>query len=260
YTGPTSTGPTSTGPTSTGPASTAPTSAGPAAAQPTVAGQPWTFTEPSQESRRSSRWRGASPFRSRAASPRNGRWVSIAAAAVVVLIAAASAVILIAHPGTPSRNAADSGHRRSPGASPSTTIPATASPDIAVAAAAAKAPQLPAVVGFLSQYFTAINQHDFAAYEQLYSPRLRGGLSAASFLSGYGSSIDSLATLRRVVPVGADEVDAAVTFTSHQQPSASPSHSACTTWRISLYLTPESGKYEIVPPPAGYKARFRRCG
>jgi hypothetical protein len=117
----------------------------------------------------------------------------------------------------------------------------------------------PAVVSFLAKYFTAINQHDFAAYRHLFSTSLRGGLSSVAFRRGYGTSQDSLVTLHSVSSAGAADLDAAVTFTSRQRPADSPTHSACTAWVISLYLIKERGNYVLVSPPAGYQASFSDC-
>ena len=86
------------------------------------------------------------------------------------------------------------------------------------------------MVTFLNRYFDAINAHDFAAYRRLFTPSLRGGLSAPAFQSGYGTTRDSAVTLRGVRATAAGEIQALVTFTSHQQASQSPTHSACTDW------------------------------
>jgi hypothetical protein len=130
---------------------------------------------------------------------------------------------------------------------------------ITVQPAAASESSAPSVVSFLNNYFTAINHHDFAAYRRLFSASLRGGLSAAAFASGYGTSKDSLVTLHTISPLGTRELDAAVTFTSRQRPADSPTHSSCTGWVISLYLVRQGQDYVIVSPPAGYQASFSDC-
>jgi hypothetical protein len=189
-----------------------------------------------------------------------GRWVAVAAAAVVLIIAAATAVILLAHHGSPGGHPAASrqpGKTRSrrkigPGRTAAHRL-------LTVEPQAASAPHAAAVQAFLRRYFTAINNHDYAAYRQLFSRELRGGLSATQFASGYGSSQDSLATLRSITVPAAGRVKADVTFVSHQRPADSATHSACTTWSISLFLGKQGGKYVIESPPAGYGATSAAC-
>jgi hypothetical protein len=192
---------------------------------------------------------------------RPGRWVAVAAAAVVLIIAAATAVVLLAHHASPGGHPAAG---RQPGKTRSappkrSTGPAPAHHLLTVEPEAASAPQAAAVKAFLTRYFTAINKHDYAAYRQLFSRELRGGLSAAQFATGYGSSQDSLATLRSITTPASGQVKADVTFVSHQQPGDSATHSACTTWSISLFLGKQDGRYVIESPPAGYGASSAAC-
>jgi hypothetical protein len=58
---------------------------------------------------------------------------------------------------------------------------------------------------------------------------------------------------------GSGLVSAAVTFTSHQLPSASPTGTSCTNWTIVLYLRQQSGRYLIGPAPPGYHAQYQAC-
>ncbi len=116
------------------------------------------------------------------------------------------------------------------------------------------------MVTFLNRYFDAINAHNFAAYRRLFTPSLRGGLSATAFQSGYGTTRDSAVTLRGVSATAAGEIQALVTFTSHQQASQSPTHSACTDWSISLYLVRNGARYALATPPGGYSASDSACG
>jgi hypothetical protein len=221
-------------------------------------------------------WRGAGPDAPAAAAPglsqrpprltapgtrtqakgqRNGRWISIAAAAVVLVICAATAAVLLSHHKAAPKGSPRAASTRSP--KPATGPVVTGL--ITVQPAAAGVSSAPSVVSFLNSYFTAINHHDFAAYRRLFSTSLRGGLSADAFASGYGTSTDSLVTLHTISPVGTSELDAAVTFTSRQQPADSPTHTSCTAWVISLYLIRQGQDYVIVSPPAGYQASFSDC-
>lgn len=194
--------------------------------------------------------------------PHNGRWISILAAAVVVIMATAATFLLTDH-GKSAGQPASRHHTSAP--APKQSSQAAAPPGlgtklVAVTQAVANTPGAPAVVRFLTRYFTAINEHDYAAYSRLFSPALRDGLSVQAFETGYGSSQDSQATLQSISTAGAGEIAAAVTFTSHQQAAASPTQSACTAWNISLYLMRQDGRYVIVSPPAGYTPQFTSCG
>jgi hypothetical protein len=204
---------------------------------------------------------GASRRRGWTGRPRGGRWISAAAAAGVVIIATAAVVILLNH----GRPAPSAGRGSTPGSGAPgqqrqpTAAPKASSGPLTVTPAAAAGPDAKAVARLVTRYFRAINNHDFALYRTLFSASLRGGLSSAAFARGYGTSRDSLATLQGITRSGAGELNAAVSFTSHQQSADTPSHSACTTWRISLYLARQGHGYVIVSPPAGYKASFGTC-
>jgi hypothetical protein len=192
----------------------------------------------------------------------NARWVSIAAASVVLIMAAAIVTILLAGHGKPGSTAGagrPASTRAPRPSSPPTTPPATGGGLIAVAPGAAAAPDAPAVESFLTRYFRAINDHSYPAYRRLFSAAIGGSLSAAAFQTGYGSSRDSHVTLLSITGMGAGQLAAAVTFTSHQQPAATPTHSACTAWSITIYLVRQRGGFVIEPPPAGYSATSSSC-
>jgi hypothetical protein len=198
------------------------------------------------------------PPRARGLSSPLGRWV--AAAVIVVLVCAGGAALLLARHGQPP-STSGSGARK-----PASTPAATSLKDglLSVTTAAASAPHAAAVERFLVRYFTAINDHDYAAYRRLFSTSLRGGLSAAEFSTGYGSSQDSQETLRGISAVPAvsghaPELQAQVTFDSRQSPASSPTHSACTAWTIAIYLVKQGSGYAIVSPPASYQATFGDC-
>ncbi len=184
----------------------------------------------------------------------------MAAALVVVIIAAAVAALAIAHHGAslPPKPAPPARHSARPSASPSAPAPIT-SGLVTVAPAAATAKHSAGVIAFLNRYFKAINSHDYPAYQRLFSAGLRGGLSAEAFASGYGTTHDSAVTLTGISSTGTGQLQAAVTFTSHQQPAASPTHSSCTDWTISLYLTAQDHHYKLATPPGSYAAADRAC-
>ena len=198
----------------------------------------------------------------------SGRWIALTAAMAVLVMAAAAVALALGNGRTPggSPQADARAQQSGPAAEPSPTAPdqtqATALATgrrVAVAAGAATAPDARPVVSFLTRYFTAINDHDYRAYLRLYSPAIRGSLTPKAFSAGYGTTRDSLATLRHIGVIGLGQLVAVVTFTSHQQPGQSASRSACTRWRISLYLIRAGGGYLLQTPPTGYLASFRAC-
>jgi hypothetical protein len=186
-----------------------------------------------------------------------GRWL-VTAATVIVLIVAAGTALLQLGPGHPSSPPARPATRAS---SPATSlaVPPAPGPQVSVAPLAASSPYETAVLSFLASYFTAINDHDFTAYQQLFSPELRASEHSTAFSAGYGSTADSAIALTSIGVIGSGELVAQVTFVSHQQPAASPTNSACTSWTVSLYLLEQGGSYQLQQPPAGYGASYTAC-
>jgi hypothetical protein len=130
---------------------------------------------------------------------------------------------------------------------------------VATTAAARASAAEPGVAEFLSEYFTAINHHDFQAYAALLDPAQAARATPARFAAGYGTTTDSGATLTSIADLGQGREAASVTFTSHQAPAASPDHSSCDVWHITLYLGPHDGGYLIRRPPPGYAASVWSC-
>jgi hypothetical protein len=166
----------------------------------------------------------------------------------------------------------------SPGTTGSPAISGTAAPDSSTAGAAAPSEVTSSpggvviasgatgdatasqVAAFLDEYFTAINTHNYQAYEALLSPQAQG-VTQAQFDTGYGSTTDSSETLRAIFTSSNGDSVANVTFTSHQSSAQSATNSTCTAWNISLYLVPSGGSgYLIDTPPAGYHAKYTTCG
>ncbi len=192
-------------------------------------------------------------------SPRNGRWIAMAATLTVLIIAAA-VVLLVGHRGTAGHTpqAGKDSKAARPSSSAAKSAP-TVSGLVTIAPGAATAPHEAAVVAFLNRYFHAINRHDYGAYERLFGPALRGGLSVTKFSAGYGTTRDSAETLRSIRVIGAGQIDALVTFISHQQATDSPTNTTCTGWRISLYLIRQGGRYVLGTPPEGYQPSYHSC-
>ena len=121
---------------------------------------------------------------------------------------------------------------------------------MAVASAVGRNAARPQVIALLDRYFSAINQHDYAAYAQLLDPQALQRSPASAFYAGDGSTADTGETLTGLADVSSGGVAAAVTFTSHQQPADSPDHSDCDNWSITLYLVPQGSGYLIGLPRA----------
>jgi hypothetical protein len=192
----------------------------------------------------------------------NGRWTAIATALAVLFVAATAAVALVVlHRPADQPPRAGGPSARATSASPA----ATRAPSpilrglMTVDPGATTAPDEAAIVALLSRYFSAINRHDYSAYEQLFSPAQRAGLSAATFTAGYGTTRDSAERLHSIGVVGGGQADALVTFTSHQLAVDSPTDSSCTRWSIALYLVKQGHQYLLVAPPQGYLASYHAC-
>lgn len=120
-------------------------------------------------------------------------------------------------------------------------------------------PAAAAVAAFAGQYFNAINDHDYQAYISLFTPSGQQGLSPQAFNTGSSSSTDSGETLVVLSPAQHGKTAATITFTSHQNPSQSATKTACTVWRITLYLRPVGTSYLIGRPPGTYHASSKAC-
>lgn len=222
----------------------------------------WPAPEPraTRATRSLNRDRRASPLTADGQRP-EGRWLIASATLIVLIIAAGAAWAALAHLG-PAGHASQPPVRptvrtSAPAASPA--APLAQGPQVSVAPLAASSPYETTVLSLLVSYFTAINDHDFTAYQQLFDPELRAAESATVFSAGYGTTTDSAITLTSIGVIGTGELVAEVTFVSHQQPVASPTDSACTAWTVSLYLLQHNGSYELQQPPPGYQVSYTAC-
>ena len=201
--------------------------------------------------------------------PRRTRTIAIGAAVLAVLAGGGVAAWALTRPASHS-----SAHAaRTPRVHVSTTPTGTAtrpasSPPAAPSPARARlvkvAPGIsaqrdePSVVAFLTSYFTAINTYDYQQYRRLLDAAVQRQETAVSFAAGYRGTRDSAITLTGLASSGA-QVAASVSFTSHQPAANSPSHSKCTRWNITLFLTPKHGSYVKGTAPPGYQAVYRAC-
>lgn len=157
-------------------------------------------------------------------------------------------------------------------ASPSPTpSPAAVSPDpapsqpqsvgdVTISTDAAQNQAATGVAQFLDQYFTAINNHDYQSYISLLSPQSQQGFTAAQFSSGYRTTVDSAETLTGISTADNGDLQADVSFTSHQDPADSVDGTqSCTDWTISLFLEQNGSSYLIDPPPSSYQSSHTAC-
>jgi hypothetical protein len=151
----------------------------------------------------------------------------------------------------------------SPSASPTpsrTASPATSpAAGVTVSPAAAANPAEPGVATVVNQYFTAINGHDYSAYNSLLEPQEQAADTRSSFDTGYGSTKDSNEKLTSIAATGSGGEAATLSFTSHQNAADSATQSTCTSWTITLYLEPSGSSYLIGPTPPGYHAQYAAC-
>ncbi len=122
-------------------------------------------------------------------------------------------------------------------------------------------PSSSSVASFLGQYFATINAHNYESYDALLSSELQQAVTQEQFNEGYGSTVDSNETLVGMSTAADGDLDAEVTFTSHQDPADSPDQSeSCTDWDISLFLAQGgSSGYLVDQAPSDYHASYQPC-
>lgn len=140
-----------------------------------------------------------------------------------------------------------------------TPTPTPSSSLVAAAPGLASQADEQGVLNFLTSYFTAINQNNYQQYFGLHDAQQQQGLTQGAFNSGYRMTKDSAATLTSLTPAGSGILAAAVSFTSHQPASGSPTGTTCTKWNITLYLRSQGGSYTIGAPPSSYHAAYSAC-
>jgi hypothetical protein len=202
---------------------------------------------------------------------------TIAAVAAVLAGAATGGWLLASHLGkhsTPLRLAPAAVAHTAPAGSPAAVTPTTALPSapsqtvpqavgtVTLSPDVLQDTDAQSVAAFLNQYFGAINSHDYQSYRALLSPQVRQSFSKAQFDHGYQTTADSAEMLTGLSTADTNDLEADVTFTSHQDPAESVDGTqSCTDWSISLFLEPDgSGSgYLIAQAPAGYHASYQAC-
>jgi len=208
------------------------------------------------------------PWRSSA----GGRWVT----GVLVLVVSALAGAAIAWPFTgPPARLADVAHGQ-PAAStaaastpsipaPVNSTPASGAPPasspaesashaggvtVTIGPGAAAQPGAARVATFMAGYFDAINQRDYQSYLAAFDQQGRPDYTRQKFLDEFGTTTDTAPSLTALIATGPGLL-ATVTFTSHQSPAKSFTHTACTAWTLRLYLEASGASYLIGRPPPG---------
>lgn len=115
---------------------------------------------------------------------------------------------------------------------------------------AASQPGAARVAAFMAGYFDAINQRDYQSYLAAFDERARPDYTRQKFLDEFGTTTDTAPSLTALNPAGGGLL-ATVTFTSHQSPAKSFTHTACTAWTLRLYLEASGASYLIGQPPPG---------
>ena len=163
----------------------------------------------------------------------------------------------------PSAGGGGSQAATSPSSGTSSAVPSTPTATAGSSAVAlgpgVSGPAAGSVSAFLGRYFAAINSHDYPAYISLFAPGADPGETAQAFEAGYASSSDSSETLVALGSTPSGKTTASVTFNSHQSPASSATHTACTSWRVTLFLVSSGTSYLISHPPASYHASAQAC-
>jgi hypothetical protein len=131
---------------------------------------------------------------------------------------------------------------------------------VTISADAAQNPAATAVATFASQYFSAINSHNFQAYYALLTSQVQQGETAETFSNGFGSSADSDETLIAIAQAANGDTAATLTFTSHQNAAqAVGGTGTCTDWNITLFLKSNGTEYLDGQSPSTYRAHYKSC-
>jgi hypothetical protein len=111
----------------------------------------------------------------------------------------------------------------------------------------------------MAGYFDAINQRDYRSYLAAFDEQARPDYTRQKFLDEFGTTTDTAPSLTALSPAGGGLL-ATVTFTSHQSPAKSFTHTACTAWTLRLYLEASGASYLIgQPPPGSPQTTARSC-
>jgi hypothetical protein len=150
---------------------------------------------------------------------------------------------------------------------PSSSVPSVtptqsspASTLVPVAPGVANDARTAAVDAFVTEYFTAINAHNYYRYLSLIRPADRHSWTLQEFENGYSSTTDSQEMLVSITDYGSGVTGATLSFISHQLPSQSATNSSCTDWQsVTLFLNQSGGRYFIGTQLPGYQPQYSAC-
>lgn len=137
-----------------------------------------------------------------------------------------------------------------PASSPAESASHAGGVTVTIGPGAAAQPGAARVAAFMAGYFDAINQRDYQSYLAAFDEQARPDYTRQKFLGEFGTTTDTAPSLTALNPAGGGLL-ATVTFTSHQSPAKSFTHTACTAWTLRLYLEASGASYLIGRPPLG---------
>lgn len=130
---------------------------------------------------------------------------------------------------------------------------------VAIGPGAAQQSGAAQVAAFMASYFDAVNQRDYQGFMGTFDDQARPDYTRQKFLAEFSSTTDTAPALTALSPA-AGGLLATVTFTSHQSPAQSYTHTACTAWTQRLYLQTSGQSYLIGPlPPGSPQTTARAC-
>ena len=146
-----------------------------------------------------------------------------------------------------------------PASSPAESASPAGGVTVTIGPGAASQPGAARVATFMAGYFDAINQRDYQSYLAAFDEQARPDYTRRKFLDEFGTTTDTAPSLTALNPAGGGLL-ATVTFTSHQSPAKSFTHTACTAWTLRLYLEASGASYLIgQPPPGSPQTTARAC-
>ena len=190
---------------------------------------------------------------------RPGRWVIGVTVLVVAALAGGAITWQLTRPAARLADAAN-GQPATSTATPVTSPPVSTTPPasstspagitVTIGPGARSQPGAAQVATFMAGYFDAINRRDYQSYLAKFDEQARPDYTRPKFLAEFSTTTDTAPGLTALRPA-AGGLLATVTFTSHQSPAKSYTHTACTAWTLRVYLEAGGTSYLIGLPPPG---------
>jgi hypothetical protein len=100
-------------------------------------------------------------------------------------------------------------------------------------------PDATAVAATLASYFGGIDDRNYRQAWDTYSPALRGGIPFQPFADNLSTSQDNQVVVHSIQDGAAGDIDADVSFQSHQAGQYGPNQGeTCTDWSLDYHLVP----------------------